>query len=488
MTNIKFGTFNVNGLRDTKKRNKIFNYLHQRQINIAFLQETHSVCEDEKIWKSSWGGLVFYSHGSSESRGVAIMIKKKCPIQINHFKKDAEGRICMLLVKYEEQNILLVNIYAPNKDKPEFFLNLFSEISKFENDNEKDSPIYRIIAGDFNLVLNLDKDKLGGNYETNNKSAAVVRAYLKEEGLIDVWRYNHLDENVFTFHKNKPKTVHTCIDYIITSDKLCNQIKHTDIAPTFLSDHDFPTMVIVPFNRDDGDKGRGIWRLNTSLLQDKHYESEEIEVIKEVKTEKLKAIKKWEWLKYKVRKHSKSYAMQKSKDRENRLLLYEKKLKQYNAEIISIEQGNYEGIFTKENTLEQKNKLEKDREELINYKVRGAKLRAKADWLQYGEKMSSYYFKLENANYKCKNRYRIYNAEKKLVNGPRKVLDEQKTFYQDLFTLKQPCNKEAFTQFTKGLKAPNLSEKEKELLEADITLDESMWIRWNTHRMVSKLF
>ena len=53
----------------------------------------------------------------------------------------------------------LANIYAPNKDKPAFFEDLFYHLSDFNCDDI-------VIVGDFNLVLDLKKDKRGGLSKT----------------------------------------------------------------------------------------------------------------------------------------------------------------------------------------------------------------------------------------------------------------------------------------------------------------------------------
>ena len=49
-------TYNVRGLRDLKKRRKLFNYLkkHSSKQGFIFLQETHSTKEVEKFWKAQW--------------------------------------------------------------------------------------------------------------------------------------------------------------------------------------------------------------------------------------------------------------------------------------------------------------------------------------------------------------------------------------------------------------------------------------------------
>lgn len=42
MTNFKIGTLNLNGARDGHKRMVLFEFIRQKQIDIVFLQETHS--------------------------------------------------------------------------------------------------------------------------------------------------------------------------------------------------------------------------------------------------------------------------------------------------------------------------------------------------------------------------------------------------------------------------------------------------------------
>ena len=68
-------SFNVRGLRLETKRISIFQYLIRKKIDICFLQETHSTERDENIWRNEWGGEVKYSHGTSQARGVMILVK-----------------------------------------------------------------------------------------------------------------------------------------------------------------------------------------------------------------------------------------------------------------------------------------------------------------------------------------------------------------------------------------------------------------------------
>ena len=76
MDKLSIETRNVDGLRDNLKRAKNFLLLNQSNSDIFLLQETHSTPLDEIAWSREWGGEIKFSHGTSKSRGVAILIKK----------------------------------------------------------------------------------------------------------------------------------------------------------------------------------------------------------------------------------------------------------------------------------------------------------------------------------------------------------------------------------------------------------------------------
>ena len=71
--NYNFISNNVKGIKASEKRLKLFAY-PKNNINdngIIFLQETHSLSNDELKWKDEFGGPLF-SHGKSNSCGVAV--------------------------------------------------------------------------------------------------------------------------------------------------------------------------------------------------------------------------------------------------------------------------------------------------------------------------------------------------------------------------------------------------------------------------------
>ena len=58
-------SLNVRGLGDTVKR----------RSGGQFLFFTGNV-SDEAVWRNEWGGEIYFSHGTSHSKGVCILINR----------------------------------------------------------------------------------------------------------------------------------------------------------------------------------------------------------------------------------------------------------------------------------------------------------------------------------------------------------------------------------------------------------------------------
>ena len=159
---ITLSSFNCRGLRNNDKRIGLFHWLKDMHKGIIFLQETHSIESDEKLWEREWGSKIYFSHCSTTRQGVAILMPSNIDFKISHVERDKDGRLIALTCSIEENELVLINIYAPTKDKSALqnnFLNYLHSII----DNYSDKKV--IIGGDFNVCLNPGKDKLGGKIE-----------------------------------------------------------------------------------------------------------------------------------------------------------------------------------------------------------------------------------------------------------------------------------------------------------------------------------
>ena len=112
-TTIKILTQNCKGLRDYAKRKGIFQW-GRKKANVIFLQECHTMKEDERSWKITWGNKIFFSHGERNCKGCAILFQKEDFDQITEEITSRHGRLCGMVAKKDDIYTLFLNIYAPN--------------------------------------------------------------------------------------------------------------------------------------------------------------------------------------------------------------------------------------------------------------------------------------------------------------------------------------------------------------------------------------
>ena len=127
--NLTFISNNVKGFQTSEKRIKLFEYLRNyvSANGFVFLQETHSSPRDEKKWKDEFKGSLYFSHGKTNSCGVAIGFLGTKSIELIKQETDSNGRILILEVRIDDNLFLLVNIYNSNTETDQ--LHTLSELS-----------------------------------------------------------------------------------------------------------------------------------------------------------------------------------------------------------------------------------------------------------------------------------------------------------------------------------------------------------------------
>ena len=68
-----------------------------------------------KGWKK-----IFHKNGEQKKAGVAILISDKIDFPIKDVKRDKEGHYIMIKGSIQEEEITIVNIYAPNIGAPQY--------------------------------------------------------------------------------------------------------------------------------------------------------------------------------------------------------------------------------------------------------------------------------------------------------------------------------------------------------------------------------
>ena len=113
---LNFLSSNVNGLKSSKKRIKMFEYFREKISNsgIIFLQESHSSDDTFKKWRNDFKREVFFSHDSTSSYGVMIGYLGSKKIQLNKINKDDHDRILIIDANIDDEIFILINFYNAN--------------------------------------------------------------------------------------------------------------------------------------------------------------------------------------------------------------------------------------------------------------------------------------------------------------------------------------------------------------------------------------
>lgn len=260
-----------------------------------------------------WKGKSFFSHGTTQSSGVIILIGKDIEFVLNDKIVSDNGRYIVLDCNIQGNHFLIVNYYAPNaeSDQVKILHELSDNISSIKG--EKTPSI--IWGGDFNCCMSKD-DALGGNFKQKFRTLSLLHALMEEYDLIDIWRVRNPSVNQFTWRVNTP-IVQRRLDYFVISDCLQDTVSCCDILSCVFTDHSAITLKLE--SNENLRRGPAYWRFNTSLLNDEVYVSQLRELIpgwKEeywIETEQNDPIALWEILKYKIRQFTIKYSKAKQK-------------------------------------------------------------------------------------------------------------------------------------------------------------------------------
>ena len=294
----------------------------------------------------------------------------------NKITTDQVGRFVKIYFKMSEIGFSLCNIYAPNTDSPNFYQEILNLMSSADG--------YRIIVGDFNLVMNTKFDRLGSMHN-KHKSLSVVKNMCDELLLSDAWRCLYPDERRYSWYKCKPTLQASRIDFSLISTGLLDICVNAGYITGLQTDH---LAHFVYLNPTKSERGPGYWKLNCAHLTRKDFVDlinktlEEVNISCKEKT----VIERWEYRKYQVRQVAMEYA--KNSNSEINLIIAQL------SEKVCEMQDNLE--FTDLSLLEA---TKSDLEDLMQEKSKACIFRSKAKFIEYGEKPTAYYLNLEKSRY-----------------------------------------------------------------------------------------
>jgi exonuclease III len=108
-------SLNINELNSRIKRHRLGNWLHKQEPTCCYLQETHLQEKDRYYLRMKGWKTIFQVNGMKKQAGVAILTSNKIDFQPKVTKKDKEGHVILIKGKILQEELSILNIYAPNK-------------------------------------------------------------------------------------------------------------------------------------------------------------------------------------------------------------------------------------------------------------------------------------------------------------------------------------------------------------------------------------
>ena len=115
-------------------------------------------------WKYRIGKKIFQANEQAKRAGVAILISDKIDFKTKDVKRDTEGHFIIFKGRVHQEDINIINTYAPNIGAPKYIRKIL-EVFKKDIDNDT------LITADFNTLLS----KMDRSYKQNiNKDIAAL--------------------------------------------------------------------------------------------------------------------------------------------------------------------------------------------------------------------------------------------------------------------------------------------------------------------------
>ena len=418
-----------------------------------------------------WGFKIICSPFTTQSRGTAVLFN-------NSFEFEILGNICdnlgnftlVEITLHNDLSIVLGSIYGPNQDNPVFITNLVGHLEDFNNPNI-------LLGGDWNCTRNYGLDNINYVAHNNKRMSLAIDSMCNDLSLIDPWRINNPNSMQFTWLQgisNKQAR----LDYFLCNDELLSITKNYHINPKYRSDH---APISCNLNIGNNIKGPGTWKFNNSLLLDKNFATmikKEINIFKSIYAATpyhpnyIESISTgfdlmissslfWETLLVTLRGAIIKFCKKRKTNKNNEILNLEKRIKYLDTTVTSGSASQADILLLAELNIT----LVALRKEIL----KGAYIRSRANWLEYGEKPNKFFLNLENKNRVNKNISEIKISEDETITNQSDILNCLKEFYEELY--KKP-NHNLQVPADPVLTPKTLTDHEKNLLEEPITKPE----------------
>ena len=412
---------NVNGLRGSQSRLKAATICHlftDAPQDIVCLLDTRLDSTTEPHLTQHWQKKSLFVHNTlAHTNGIALLFNTD-KAKINQTIADPQGRYVLVVAEVNAQPLLIVPVYAPASSPVErrlFFEHLHRQIDLVKTERHN-----VILLGDFNVTENDVMDRLAAT-GSKDPSLPALQKILSTHSLEDFWRKSHPHDVSYTFRGVRGSS--SRIDRVYTSRQFRNLLIKSDILPFVHSDHD---MVEVTLRISATLRGNGIWSLDPELLAEEAYRVTIIPLIERWSAKRdhfPSLLEWWDAFKLRIKNVSRQYSRQRGATQRRHHQSVVKRLRQ-----LSRRPDPSPPILAFTATLRQQLK------ELEEAKAKRAILHAKAQWVEEGEKCSSYFLRLQTKRKQDTTMHAIKVSATETATTSASILAATESYYKKLYT------------------------------------------------------
>ena len=100
-----------------------------KTIPFSYFARNASYFWYRKSWEYDWHDGIFWSHGNSKCRGVAICVSGKTGYKIYNTSCETNGRYVAINASVNDIDLSLVSLYGPNKNDHDFYDKFFESLN-----------------------------------------------------------------------------------------------------------------------------------------------------------------------------------------------------------------------------------------------------------------------------------------------------------------------------------------------------------------------
>ena len=134
-------TFNVNGLNAATKRQRLAEWIQKQDPYICCLQETHHKPRDTHKLKVKGWKKIFHANRDQRKAGVAILTSDKIDFKTKAVKRDKDRHYTMNKGSIQEEDITIINIYAPNIEASQYVRQMLTSLKREINNNNNSGSL-----------------------------------------------------------------------------------------------------------------------------------------------------------------------------------------------------------------------------------------------------------------------------------------------------------------------------------------------------------